>query len=170
MGTNLVLFKVKNYFLPYFQVYWLDYLKNLLILLTTTKIGTSVIISEIAIKNMASPTRWTWIWVNSRSWWWTGKPGVLQSMGLQRVGRNWATEKPLDEGERGKWKSWLKAQHSENEDHGIRSHHFMGNKWGNSGNSVRLYFWGLQSHCRCWLQPWNYKTLTPWKESYDQPR
>ena len=44
--------------------------------------------------------------------------------------------------------SWLKAQHSENEDHGIRSHHFMGNRWGNSGNSVRLYFYGLQSHCR----------------------
>ena len=45
-------------------------------------------------------------------------------------------------------KSWLKAQHSENEDHGIRSHHFMGNRWGNSGNSVRLYLWGLQNHCR----------------------
>ena len=44
--------------------------------------------------------------------------------------------------------SWLKAQHSENEDHGIRSHHFMGNRWGNSGNSVRLYIWGLQNHCR----------------------
>ena len=40
------------------------------------------------------------------------------------------------------------AQHSENEDHGIQSHHFMGNRWGNSGNSVRLYFWGLQNHCR----------------------
>ena len=35
-----------------------------------------------------------------------------------------------------------KAQHSENEDHGIWSHHFMGNRWGNSGNSVRLYFGG----------------------------
>ena len=34
---------------------------------------------------MASPTQWTWIWVNSGSWWWTGRPGVLQSMGLQRV-------------------------------------------------------------------------------------
>ena len=44
-------------------------------------------------------------------------------------------------------KSWLKAQHSENEDHGIRSHHFMGNRWGNSGNSVRLYFGDLQNHC-----------------------
>ena len=39
-------------------------------------------------------------------------------------------------------KSWPKAQHSENEDHGIWSHHFMGNKWGNTGNSVRFYFWG----------------------------
>ena len=42
-------------------------------------------------------------------------------------------------------KNWLKAQHSENEDHGIWSHHFMGNRWGNSGNSVRLYFGGLQN-------------------------
>ena len=41
---------------------------------------------------MASPTQWTWVWVNSRSWWWTGKPGMLQSMGLQRVGHNWVTE------------------------------------------------------------------------------
>ena len=40
-----------------------------------------------------------------------------------------------------------KTQHSENEDHGIWSHHFMGNRWGNSGNSVRLYFLGLQNHC-----------------------
>ena len=47
-----------------------------------------------------------------------------------------------------KRKSWLKTQHSENEDHGIWSHHFMGNRWGNSGNSVRLYFFGLQNHCR----------------------
>ena len=39
----------------------------------------------------------------------------------------------------------LKAQHSENEDHGIWSYHFMGNRWGNSGNSVRLYFVGLQN-------------------------
>ena len=43
---------------------------------------------------------------------------------------------------------WLKAQHSENEDHGIWSHHFMGNRWENSGNSVRLYSFGLQNHCR----------------------
>ena len=49
---------------------------------------------------------------------------------------------------KGESKSWLKTQHSENEDHGIRSHHFMGNRWGNSGIIVRLYFWGLQNHCR----------------------
>ena len=41
---------------------------------------------------MALPTRWTWVWVNSGSWWWTGRRGVLRSMGWQRVGHNWATE------------------------------------------------------------------------------
>ena len=41
---------------------------------------------------MASSTQWTWVWVSSGSWWWTGKPGMLQSMGLQRVGHDWATE------------------------------------------------------------------------------
>ena len=41
---------------------------------------------------MASLTQWTWVWVSSGSWWWTGKPGVLQSMGLQRVRQDWATE------------------------------------------------------------------------------
>ena len=39
-------------------------------------------------------------------------------------------------------KSWLKTQHSENEDHGIWSHHFMANRWRNNGNSDRLYFGG----------------------------
>ena len=42
----------------------------------------------------------------------------------------------------------LKLNILENEDHGIWSHHFMGNRWGNSANSVRLYFFGLQNHCR----------------------
>jgi len=41
---------------------------------------------------MASSTQWTWVWVKSRNWWWTGRPGVLQSMGSQRVGHNWANE------------------------------------------------------------------------------
>ena len=41
---------------------------------------------------MASLTWWTWVWVNSRSWWWTGRPGMLQFMWSQRVGHNWVTE------------------------------------------------------------------------------
>ena len=41
---------------------------------------------------MASLTQWTWVWVDSRSWWWTGRPGVLQFVGLQRVRHDWATE------------------------------------------------------------------------------
>ena len=41
---------------------------------------------------MASPTQCTWVWVDSRSWWWTGRPGVLRFMGSQRVGHDWATE------------------------------------------------------------------------------
>ena len=41
---------------------------------------------------MASPTQWTWVWVNSRSCWWTGRPGVLRFMGSQSVGHDWATE------------------------------------------------------------------------------
>ena len=41
---------------------------------------------------MASPTQWIWVWVSSRSWWWTGRPGVLQVMGTQRVGYDWTTK------------------------------------------------------------------------------
>ena len=48
---------------------------------------------------MASLTRWTWVWVNSGSWWWTGRPGVLRFMGSQRVGHNWATDLI--------WSDWL---------------------------------------------------------------
>ena len=41
---------------------------------------------------MASPTQWTWVWVDSGSWWWTGRPGMVWFMGSQRVGHNWATK------------------------------------------------------------------------------
>ena len=41
---------------------------------------------------MASPTQWTWVWVNSGNWWWTRGPGMLQFMRSQRVGHNWVTE------------------------------------------------------------------------------
>ena len=46
---------------------------------------------------MASPTRWAWVWVDSGSWWWTGRPGVLRFMGSQRVGHDWATEQNWSE-------------------------------------------------------------------------
>ena len=41
---------------------------------------------------MASPTQWTWVWVNSESWWWTGRPGALSFMGSQRIRHDWVTE------------------------------------------------------------------------------
>ena len=65
------------------------------------------------------------------------------------------TEQPVDESEKREWKSWLEPQHSKNEDHGIQSHHFMANRWWKNGSSEKLYFLGLQNHCRWWLQPWN---------------
>ena len=46
----------------------------------------------------------------------------------------------------------------------------MANRWENNGNSDRFYFLGLQNHCRWWLQPWNWKMLSLWKKSYDQPK
>ena len=50
---------------------------------------------------------------------------------------------------REEWKIWLKTQHSKNEDHGIWSHHFMANRWGNNENGDKLYFLGgLQNQCR----------------------
>ena len=75
---------------------------------------------------------------------WPGEISITSDMQMTlpygRMQRE--TKEPLNESERRERKSWLKAQRSENEDHGIRSHHFMENRWGNSGNSVRLYFWG----------------------------
>ena len=52
------------------------------------------------------------------------------------------TKVSLDESERGEWKSWLKAQHSENKDHVIQSHNFMGNRWGKSETVSDFIFWG----------------------------
>ena len=64
---------------------------------------------------MASLTRWTWVWVGSGSWWCTGKPGVLQSIGSSRVGHDWATE--LNWTQRGpfigQWLVWGKGRKME---------------------------------------------------------
>ena len=77
---------------------------------------------------------------------------------------------PLDEGQRGKRKSWLKTQHSKTK---ITASGPI-TSWQIDGKTIEtvrdFYFLGLQNHCRCWLQPWNQKTLAPWKKSYDQPR
>ena len=92
-------------------------------------------------------------------------PGKYQSPQICRwhhpYGRKQrGTKEPLDESERGEWKSWLKTQHSENEGHGIWSHHFMANKWGNSGNSVTLYFWGASKSLQM------VTAAMKWKDAY----
>ena len=101
---------------------------------------------------------------------WMEEPGRLQSMGSQRVRRDWVNSlthaddttlmaeskelKSLLMKMKEEWKSWLKTQHSKNEDHDIWSNHFMANRWGNSGNSDR--FWAPKSlQMGWWLQPWN---------------
>ena len=78
-------------------------------------------------------------------------------------------KKPLDEGEQKEWKkTGLKLN--------IQKTKIMASSpitsWQIDGETMsdRLYFLGLQNHCRWWLQPWNWKTLVPWKKSYDQPR
>ena len=67
------------------------------------------------------------------------------------------TKEPLNVGESGEWKSWLKTQHrkTKNKDHGIHFHYFITSRWGKSGNSHRFYFNGLQNHCRWLWKPWN---------------
>ena len=67
-----------------------------------------------------------------------------------------------------KVKSWLKAQHSENEDHGIQPHHFMANRWRNSETMLTLFFWAPKS-LQMVTAAMKLKD-TPWMESYDQPR
>ena len=79
------------------------------------------------------------------------------------------TKQPLDESERGEWKSWLKAQHSENEDHDIQSHHFMANRCGNNGN--RAFIWGrAPKSLQMVTADMKLKDTCSLKKSYDQPR
>ena len=69
-------------------------------------------------------------------------------------------KEPLEENERGEWKGWLKTQHSKYQDHGIRSHHFMAHRWGNKGNSDRLYFQfsSVAQSCPTFCDPMNCST------------
>ena len=52
----------------------------------------------------------------------------------------------------------------------MKTHHFMANRWGNSGNSVRLYFWGASKSLQMVTAAMTLKILAPWKKSYDQTR
>ena len=82
-------------------------------------------------------------YMQSTSWETLGwKKHKLESRLSGEISITSITKEPLDESKRRGWKSWLKTQHSKNEDHGIRSHHFMANRWGNKGNSNRWFFLG----------------------------
>ena len=102
---------------------------------------------------MASPTRWTWVWVNSGSWWWTGRPGVLWFMGSQRVGHDWATELNWDMGRGNKGDiSWIllgyKTEDPENPLLFINGPNPEINTW--SDLSVRTFTWsGMRLPAPC---------------------
>ena len=71
---------------------------------------------------------------------------TLMAESEEELGREWRrTKEPLDASEKGEWKSWLKAQHSENEDHGIRSHHFMANRRKRRKQWQTLFSWAPKS-------------------------
>ena len=76
---------------------------------------------------MVSPTQWTCIWVNSRSWWWTGRPGMLQFMGSQRVRNDWATEVNWTELRTRKelFFSFLSQRYLEHKNDGVESSHML---------------------------------------------
>ena len=83
------------------------------------------------------------------------------------------TEEPLDESERGGWKTWIKIQYSKNKDHGIWSHHFKANRWGNNGNSDKLYFFfggGAQKSLQMVTVAMKLKDACSLEKSYDQFR
>ena len=65
--------------------------------------------------------------------------------------------------------SWLKSQHSRNENHDIRSHHFMADRWENNGKNDRLYFLGLPKSLQIVTAAMKLKDAAPWKKNYDQP-
>ena len=107
---------------------------------------------------MASPTQWTWVWANSRRWWRTEKPGVLQSMGSQRVGSNWATEQQ-QKYFISKQSEWIIQNNTRLEsfgDYGLLAHHFISGKervWVTNWNNVS----GFVSIGILWVVPRAYR-------------
>ena len=93
---------------------------------------------------MASPTRWTRVWVNSGSWWWTGRPGVLRFMGWKGVGHDWATEL-----------NWTEAAFQSTEGHpysqNVKDRSRLGNTF--SGDFSKIYLYGSLSLPQITLLP-----------------
>ena len=125
---------------------------------------------------MASLSRWTWVWVNSRSWWWTGRPGVLQFMGSQRVGHNWETElnwtecweslKVGGEGDNRGWDGWMASM--------TRWTWVWVNSgsWWWTGRPGVLRFMGSQSRTRLsdWTElNWKFNLIIPCKSPPPTP-
>ena len=80
--------------------------------------------------------------------------GKLQELVMDR--EVWNAEVHGTTKSQNRLREWIeKTKHSKSKDHGIQFDQFMASRWGNSGNSERVYFLGLQNHCRWWLQPWN---------------
>ena len=86
---------------------------------------------------MASPTLWTWVWVSFGSWWWTGRPGVLQSMGSQRGEHDWATQQQKQKDHFGsevlvsKSKMFQDCQHEDMSNRAPKRSHWQSNKTNN---------------------------------------
>ena len=94
---------------------------------------------------MASPMRWTWVWVNSGSWWWTGRPGVLQFMGSQRIGHDWTTELNWTE-----CKSWDESKYFMNDEaeQNQASRYWLSKLNGLCRSLVNTSKWGVYCpHC-----------------------
>ena len=132
---------------------------------------------------MASPTRWKWVLVSSGSWWWTGKPGVLQSTGLQRVGHDWVTELNWSQNRPSPYsRLWKKVANtrsflwieSESESHSVMSNslgpHGLYSSWNSPGQNIGVGSLSLLqgifptqgsnpglSHCRPILYPLSHK-------------
>ena len=100
---------------------------------------------------MASSTRWTWVWVNSGSWWWTGRPGVLRFMGSQRVGHDWATELNWTDTSRALWSFPCGSAGKESacSAGGLGSVPGLGRSPG-KGKCHPLQYSGLYSPCGLW--------------------
>ena len=108
---------------------------------------------------MALLTQWTWVWVSSESWWWTGKPGVLQSMGSQRVGPDWATETELSWVQTLPFHARGQAALEANYD---PLHPFIPCHSCSTGNHV---LWWRPPHVQCcWMNnaPWALLLVSPW--------